>query len=277
MLKKVLFIDLNNKKYEAKSITELNQYIGGVGVGLKLMLDHVEKDPVIFSVGPLNGFFPYASKTSIVFQSEGAVEDIYIGGSLSTRIKFAGLDSIVIHGRSKEPIILDITSDTVSFRSTEEDLDSLGLPGKRSVLKPMIDKFTLDDYFITPDKFLENNISKKNVRGIVITGTKTYEIYDTERYEEQYFKILTRAHELTVKRGNNPSCTGCPMGCEKSQKGEIGGNVLIHSLVSCAYAKNIYSNIGVVFSCLNVLGYDYTHEDIEALPTLIENILRELS
>ena len=67
------------------------------------------------------------------------------------------------------------------------------------------------------------------------------------------------------------------MGCEKSQRGEIGGNVLIHSLVSCAFATNIYSNIGVVFSCLNILGYDYTHEDIESLPTLIEQILRELS
>lgn len=276
-MKKVLFINLSNQKHSVKTLTELDKFIGGVGVGLKLLSDNIEKDPIIFSVGPLNGFFPYVSKTSIVFQLGGVVEDIYIGGSLSTRIRFSGIDSILITGKSKAPVFIDITDEVVSFRPADTDINSLGLPGKRAALKPINNKFFLDDYFLSPENFLEEKMFTKNIAGIVVTGTKNYEIKNIERYEELYNKILARESELTITKGTNPSCSGCPMGCEKSRIGELGGNVLVHSLVACSYAKNVYSNIGVVFSCLNVLGYDYTHEDVESLPVLVEKVLSELS
>ena len=273
MLKKVLFIDLTKQSFETKSLTELNSYIGGVGIGLRLLYDHLEKDPIVFSVGPLNGFFPFASKTSIVFQNESVIEDLYLGGTLSARIRFTGLDSIVLLGKSQERIIIEVTDENVIFRQHNEDPDKLGLPGKRSVIKPIMDKYLLDDYFTAPENFLENKISEKNVTGIIVTGTRTNEIYDKGRYQELYTTILEQTKSLSVEQDNNPSCAGCPMGCKLSKIGEIGGNVMVHSLVACTHAEPIYSNIGVVFSCLNILGYDYTHEDIEILPNLIQEIL----
>lgn len=276
-MRKVLFINLNKQEGKVKTLTELHPYIGGVGVGLKLLIDHRKEDPLILSVGPLNGFFPYASKTSIVFESGGATEDIYIGGSLSTRIRFSGLDSIVISGKSKNPVILDVQDEELNFKPAETDIDELGLPGKRSVVKKTKNKFFLDEYFLAPESLLEEKLSKKNVGGIAITGTRTEELQNKEKYEELYHKILSRFGELKVLKDTYPSCSGCPMGCSKSRIGELGGNVLVHSLVACTYAENIYSNIGVIFSCLDVLGYDYTHEDIEALPALIEGIVKELS
>lgn len=276
-MKKVLYIDLNKQEYKTKTVTDLKKYIGGVGVGIKLLHDNIKSDPVIFSVGPLNGLFPYASKTSIVFHSGGGVEDLYLGGSLSTRIRFAGLDAIVLNGKASEPINIDILDEEVNFRSKETDLNSLGLPGKKSVMRYIKGKFFLDEYFITAEDFLENKLLEKNVAGIVVTGTKTENIQNKEKYEELYKKLLLQTNELSVQMSQNPSCSGCPMGCGKSRIGEIGGNVLVHSLVACTYAEKIYSNIGVIFSCLNVLGYDYTHEDIESLPVLIQDILKELS
>ncbi len=276
-MKKILTINLKTQEYLTQSVTELEPYIGGVGVGLRTLADNMEKDPVIFSTGPLNGFFPFASKTSIVFHKDGVVEDIYLGGTLSTRIRFSGLDSILIHGKAQEPVIIDVQDEEVTFKSPDTDLDLLGLPGKRSVLQPIKNKFFLDNYFMAPESFLEEKLLSKNVVGMVVTGTKTYEIQDIERYEELYNKILAQDNALTVTKSVNPSCSGCPMGCDKSRIGELGGDVLIHSLVACAFAKDIYSNIGVVFSCLNVLGYDYTHEDIERLPTLIGEVLAEIS
>ena len=100
-VKKVVIVDLENKISETKSFTDLNPYFGGTGVGLKLLEIYHDKNPLIFSVGPLNGFFPFASKTSVVLDNNGAIEDIYIGGNLSTRIRFAGIDSILFHGRSQ--------------------------------------------------------------------------------------------------------------------------------------------------------------------------------
>lgn len=275
--KKILEINLSKKEFEVKSAHELNAYIGGVGLGLKLMEMYYDKDPLIFAVGPLNGFFPFVSKTAIVINNDGVIEDIYLGGNLSLRIRFAGIDAIVIHGRFEEKGIVDILNSEVAFRQAVDDIDSLGLPGKRSVIRQEGSKLVLGGYFNAPEYFLEKEFAKRNIEGLVVTGTEIINVDDFAKYDELYHKILQRKVELSVLEGSYPSCANCPMGCGKSKTGEIGGNVLLHSLVACQYADKIYTDVGVVFSCLNVLGYNYTHEDIEALPSLIEKTLRKMS
>lgn len=277
IIKKALIIDLAKKTSEVKSFGDLRNFVGGIGVGLKLYEMYKTRDPIIFSVGPLNGFFPFASKTSVILSDEGVIEDLYVGGNLSLRIKFTGVDSIVICDKSREDVTLDITNTTVSFKPAETDLHSLGLPGKRSLLDFTGKEFLVQDYFSTPENFLETAARNKKVAGISITGTEVLKPQNFATYEKLYHEILKKRLELRVEEGIYPSCANCPMGCGKSKVGEIGGNVLIHSLVACHYADKIYSDIGVVFSCLNVLGYDYTHEDLENLPKLIEETLRNIS
>lgn len=272
--KKVLIIDLETEIFEIKTFSDLDHYIGGVGIGLKLYQMYEDKNPVIFSIGPLNGLFPFVSKTSIILQNEGNIEDIYLGGSLSSRIKFFGVDAILIYGKSKEKVILDIKDDHVGFKSSDSDIEDLGLPGKKSVIEIDKDDLLLDGYFTTKENILARTLHKMNLSGMVITGNKNIHIQDFEKYKNIYDRILHRKSDMVVRTYINPSCSGCPMGCRKSKEGEIGGNILLHSLVACEFAENIYSDIGVVFSCLNVLGYEYTHEDIENLPKLVEEILK---
>jgi len=256
--RKILSIDLTKKEYEVKSFEDLNSYIGGVGLGFKLMEMYYDKNPLIFAVGPLNGLFPFASKTAVVINNDGVIEDVYLGGSISLRIRYAGLDAIVIHGTSQEKTILDITNAGVSFKDPSEDPEALGLPGKRSVIKVDGSKILLGGYFTTPEHYLEKEFTDKNISGIVVTGTELINIKDFDKYEDLYKKILNRKDELSVLEGTYPS-------------------VLLHSLVACQYADRIYTDVGVVFSCLNALGYNYTHEDIENLPKLIEQTLRRIS
>jgi aldehyde:ferredoxin oxidoreductase len=275
--KKALIIDLENKTAEAKNFPDLMKYIGGTGLGLKLLEIYEEKDPLVFSVGPLNGFFPFASKTSVVLKNDGLIEDIYLGGTLSTRLKFTGLDSVVIYGKSEEKVILDIQNTNVSFKEENTEFQSLGLPGKRTLIEFNGKKVLVDQYFTTPDDYLEKQFEEKNIKGIALTGTEFFSPDNFEDYRKLYMNILEKKDELRVDEGNYPSCSNCPMGCGKSKVGEIGGNVLINSLVSCQFADKIYTDIGMVFSCLNILGYDYTHEDIENLPSLIEETIRRAS
>jgi hypothetical protein len=281
--KKALIIDLKTRKSEVRSFPDLYHYIGGVSLGLKLFSLYRDEDPVIFSVGPLNGFFPYASKTSVVLQTGGVVEDLYIGGGLSYRIRFAGVDSIIIKGAvpNGEQTILNINDTSVEFLPKTADLNSVGLPGKRSLyifsdLSQILSKLTLDGYFVTPENYLENKFLAKNLLGIVITGNNTFDIANREKYESFYKSLLSGTEKMTVTRDFFPSCSGCPMGCSLSKVGEIGGNVLVHSLVACAYSQKIYSDVGTVFACLNALGYEYRHEDIEDLPRLVDKTLKEL-
>jgi aldehyde:ferredoxin oxidoreductase len=276
-IKKALIIDLSNQTSEVKSFSDLNSYIGGIGIGLKLYEIYKDTDPIVFSVGPLNGFFPFASKTSVIVSDDGVIEDLYVGGNLSLRIKFAGTDSVVICNKSSENTVLDITNTIVSFKPGNTDLTLLGLPGKRSSISSLGKEFLVQDYFSTPENFLGNSLNQKNLSGICVTGTEIFKPGNFSAYEKLYAEILDKKNELRVEEGIYPSCANCPMGCGKSKVGEIGGNVLIHSLVACHFADKIYSDIGVVFSCLNVLGYNYTHEDLENLPKLIEDIIKRIS
>jgi len=275
-IKKILDIDLEKQEAEAKSFTDLNSYFGGTGLGLRLLEMYSDKNPIIISVGPLNGFFPFTSKASIVLIDEGAVEDIYLGGSLSTRIKFAGLDSIVIHGVAKEKTVIEIQNSVAFLREESTDVWSLGLPGKRTIMEFDGKKVISDQYFTTPENYLEKKFIEKNIKGISIIGTEIYSPKNFEDYENLYEEILSRKNELGVEPGGYPSCSGCPMGCGKSKIGEIGGNILLNSLVACQYADKIYTDIGTIFSCLNSLGYGYTHEDIENLPALVEQTIRKI-
>jgi hypothetical protein len=137
-------------------------------------------------------------------------------------------------------------------------------------------KVISDQYFTTPENYLEKKFIEKNIKGISITGTEIYSPKNFDDYENLYEEILSRKNELGVEPGGYPSCSGCPMGCGKSKIGEIGGNILLNSLVACQYADKIYTDIGTVFSCLNSLGYGYTHEDIENLPALVEKTIRKI-
>ncbi|MBW6441917.1 hypothetical protein K0B04_03400 [Patescibacteria group bacterium] len=275
--KKVLIIDVDKKEYNAKTFTDLNKFLGGTGLGLKLLEMFVDENPLIFSVGPLNGFFPFASKSSIVLTNDGVVEDLYLGGSISTRLKFAGLDALIIKKTSDNKTIIEIKNSEVYFHNEGTDIQSLGLTGKRCLIEFDGKKVLSDQYFTTPDDYLEKIFTEKNIGGISITGTEIFSPKNFDEYKKIYSEILERKDELRVLEGNYPSCSNCPMGCGKSKVGEIGGNILVNSLVACQFADKIYTDIGTVFSCLNVLGYDYTHEDIENLPGLIEETIKNIS
>lgn len=273
--RKILYIDLDDQTYEFKNDSNLGKFIGGLGLSAKIMSDVGDKDSIIFSVGPLSGAFPFASKTSVFFYNSEYV-DAYLGGTLSSRMKFAGIDSLVLFGKSRQKVVIEISDEGVSFKSAESDLGALGLPGKRSVLNVMPDKIVHDDYFEPTGNELHAALTSKNIKSIVVTGFKTFNVQNTERYNQVYKQILSQTEKITAEKKGNPSCFGCPMGCDKSKYGEIGGDVLTHSLVACDFASPIYMDNSVVFSCLNILGYGYTHEDIENFPRLVYHVLEDL-
>lgn len=275
--KRILFINLEKETSEMKTFPDYKKYVGGLCLGLKILQQHRVLDPVVLTIGPLNGAFPYVSKTAAIFESKGLVEDIYLGGHLSMRMRFANLDGIVIYGKSKTGTVLNLENEHVHFESPEADVDSLGLPGKKVTIEIKDSNLVMDHYFGEPQKHLARKLTKKKVRGLSLTGTHTFKPTDLEKYQEIYRSLLGKTKELSVEKAFFPSCGGCPMGCEKSKDGEQGGNVLLHSLVACEFAEDIFTDVGTIFSCLNCLGYDYTHEDIEAVPQLVQKILKDLT
>lgn len=258
---------------------ELVPFVGGVTMGVKLYSLYKDLDPVVISIGPLNGFFPFVSKTSFVVENDGMIEDLYLGGSLGFRLAYSGFDAIVLAGSCDAPLVLDIVDEEVKFLNLARDgvdFASLGLPGKRSILQLDAGNLLLDGYFGLKVGFVEKKFIAKNLLGLCLTGTKVTELADVAKYTTLFNQILAQSGSIGLDFGGRPSCSGCPLGCSESRIGEMGGNILVHSLVACGYAENIYSNLGTVFACLDILGYNYTHEQLEALPDVFTKTLKEL-
>ena len=123
----VLYVDLSRKRFWVKQRPELfEKYIGGVGVGIRLLLEESPQgvdplspeNPIIFVVGQLTGFFPLASKTVALFKSPhtGNLGESHAGGRSAIAIRMAGYGAIVIKGASDTPVYLAITEDEVRFR-----------------------------------------------------------------------------------------------------------------------------------------------------------------
>lgn len=272
----ILHIDLGRRTFTSKSFPELKKYIGGVGLASKLVLDHLHTLPVVFSTGPLNGLFPFASKTCAGYIDNNRFVDSYGGGRLSTRINLCGYDAIIFDGVSIEPLSIVINEKEVSFVSYEANPDTLGVPGRKSLVCTTEQGLQVDRYFYFGDKGLSEKLKEKGVYNFVISATSDTGLLNKERYIKMYYEVLGLVGKMTVEASDKPSCSGCPMGCDRSHEGELGGSILVHSLVGCGFSELIYNNVSLVFACLNSLGYDYVHEDIEALTPLAYSNINQI-
>ena len=272
--KNILYINLSNQTYELKAHKDLNEFLGGIGIGLKLLHDNLDLNPTILSCGPLSGLFPYASKLSILYRNDkNEITELYGGGSFAAKLRLSGIDSILIYNKSKAPLAISIAEGKVDFINATDNpnLAEIGISGKKSCIK-LSGKTLVDNFF----GFGEGpNI--RNLKTITVSGDGEIKIPNTKSYMEIYNNILDKKAELSVEYSTNPSCWGCPAGCDFSNRGEAGNiAILPHCLISCQFAEDIYKEIPLVFSCLTVLGFKYNHENLENIPRLVGDIRKSL-
>jgi aldehyde:ferredoxin oxidoreductase len=122
----LLRVDLTTATAKREEIPPLllEEYLGGRGLGVRLMRDTFRLDPfdpampLIFAVGPLCGTpAPTAARLSVVSRSPltGTIYDCSAGGRFAWRLKAAGLDVLLVTGRSPAPVALAIRPDKVEF------------------------------------------------------------------------------------------------------------------------------------------------------------------
>ncbi|MEI6214812.1 MAG: aldehyde ferredoxin oxidoreductase family protein [Desulfuromonadales bacterium] len=118
----LLRVDLTAGRVQRESVPRLllEEYLGGRGLGVRLMRDYFRLDPfdptmpLIFAVGPLCGTpAPTSARLSVVSRSPltGTIYDCSAGGRFAWNLKACGLDVIFISGRSPWPVALTITPD----------------------------------------------------------------------------------------------------------------------------------------------------------------------
>ena len=125
----LLRIDLSKQKFTVEPVPEsiLRSYLGGKGLGSYLLLEenppHVDpfsaENRLIITLGPLADTPFYGSSRYAVFTKSpqtGIYSESYSGGKITLSLSRTGYDAIIIEGRSKHPVFLDISDKEVLFQ-----------------------------------------------------------------------------------------------------------------------------------------------------------------
>ncbi|NMG74221.1 aldehyde ferredoxin oxidoreductase N-terminal domain-containing protein [Aromatoleum diolicum] len=128
---RLLRVDLTSGLCSVTPLAEeavLRKYIGGVGLGMRLLLDEIRPgmkatdtdSPLIMLAGPLAGTSaPSSSNVTVValdHNSPGGAAAGSAGGYWAAYLKHAGYDGLVVTGRAREPVFLSIEDEKVAIR-----------------------------------------------------------------------------------------------------------------------------------------------------------------
>jgi aldehyde:ferredoxin oxidoreductase len=113
---RVLKVDLDKGKGKILTLDGRDQFAGGSGLAALLFNEYGHTDrpwddpdqPLIFTIGPLTGYFPLMSKTVCGFKSpyHDQYAESHAGGRSALSLRFADLDGLVITGKATEPSCL---------------------------------------------------------------------------------------------------------------------------------------------------------------------------
>ncbi len=121
----ILYIDLDKQEYRYEQRKDLVKYLGGTGLAAKLLDENIKPEldpldpaqPMIYAIGPLSFVMPVCTKAVATFYSPHTKEygESHAGGRFAMAMRFAGIDAIVVTGKSAHPQYL-LIDDGVQFR-----------------------------------------------------------------------------------------------------------------------------------------------------------------
>ncbi|QWV97851.1 aldehyde ferredoxin oxidoreductase family protein [Geomonas nitrogeniifigens] len=141
---RILEIDLSSGKSRTVTIApeDLDRFVGGQGLGMKLLWDRLKKpgvdalspeNPLMFIPGPFSGLpVPSSSRTCVVTKSPitaplksdhrhaSTVTYSNMGGFFGPEIRFAGYDGLVVVGKAKELSYIVIDDGKVAIRDARK-------------------------------------------------------------------------------------------------------------------------------------------------------------
>lgn len=250
----ILRIDLSRGKVSKTQSSEYTRlFIGGRGINSKLMFDESKpgvsafdpENPIILGAGALVGTGIIAAVTLQITsrspeQHPEGFGELNIGGHWATELKFAGYDHIVIKGRAKKPTYIYIENDDVQFK------DAAGVWGKGTFDTERIIREDLGDRRIqilaigpAGEKLvrlatieherrsgtaLGGVFGAKNLKAVVVRGTKGIRVYDSEAIlkinEERLETLKKHLEEGEVESSIGADCNKYLF--EKRDVGAVG-------------------------------------------------------
>jgi aldehyde:ferredoxin oxidoreductase len=223
---KILDVDLSSGKIGTFEFSDRDRerFVGGRFISTKIMLDELKPgvDPLspdnilVVMTSPLTGTgAPSTSRYDISAKSPqtGAIGHSNSGGNFGIHLKKAGWDGVIIRGRAKNPVYLDINEDTVMIKDAshiwgkdiEETKELMGdKKAGKMVIGPAGENLVRYAIVVSQDRAHGRSgmgavLGSKNLKGIVAQGKKKIELHDPEGFREtikKWIKML-QVHPAT--------------------------------------------------------------------------------
>src|SRR4030042_2893459 len=236
---RVLRVNLTTKKYtiEEVPLEVWKKFVGGSGFGAKVILEETPpkvnplspENKIIFAVGAWQSVkAPGSAKWSVVTKSPLTKTFLDSAGSghWAPLFKKAGYDALIIEGKSKKPVYININDDKVEFK------DAAHVWGKDTIKTTELIKGELDNRRISvlnigPAGEIMNPIAcitcdgnsfvgrggagavmgSKNLKAISSFGTKEVPVFDPEKAKEIAKEVFKK---LSDKIGGHGAEYGTP-------------------------------------------------------------------
>jgi aldehyde:ferredoxin oxidoreductase len=230
---KILRVDLTTGKVSTEPLTEqmAKSYIGGIGLGIRLLMDNSKPgtdpfdpaNPIIFATGPLSGTMgPTAGNGYAVVSKSpatGGVGEAKAHGFFGPDLKRAGYDAVIITGKAPKLSYLWIDDDKVQIMDAEhlkgatvhetdmrirEDLgdfyirvSAIGEAGeKMSRIACIIN----DEFRAIGRTGMGGVMGSKNLKAVAVRGTHDVDVADMEGFREFVKMIHERMKGPATKK-----------------------------------------------------------------------------
>jgi aldehyde:ferredoxin oxidoreductase len=219
---RVLVVDLGTGRGNVVTMDGRNTVAGGSGLAAHLFMKYGKPDrpwndpvqPLIFTIGPLTGYFPLMSKTVCAFKSpyHDQYAESHGGGRSALSLRFADLDALVLTGRAARPSCVSIGSRHLEVKEIHylwgRDLYATGKmlrsmfkgAGHRSILRigpagengSAIAGINVDSYRHFGRLGGGAVMGSKNLKGIVINGDGSFPLNGSKDYPKLFQDVHTK-------------------------------------------------------------------------------------
>jgi aldehyde:ferredoxin oxidoreductase len=215
--KRILYVDLTTGKTETKPLKDelAKKYIGGIGLGMKLWLDHSKagvnpfspENPLIFTTGPLTGTMAPSAGNSYAAVSKSPLTEGILEckahGFFGAELKRAGYDAVIFTGKSEKLVYAWIDDDSIQL------IDAQHLKGKSPQETEETIREEMGDYYIRVSAIGEAGeklvrvacvindefraigrggmgavMGSKNLKAVAVRGTNDVNVANLEEFTE---------------------------------------------------------------------------------------------
>ncbi len=260
---RILRVDLSTRIINTFPTSEYaDAFLGGRGIAAKIHWDEVPPDAdafdpenrMVIMTGPLCGIPGFAgSRWQVSGKSPILNRFSYcnLGGAWGARLKFAGYDGLVIHGKADKPVCLLIDDDKIEMRDATH-LTGKGAVQTREILKAehgesfcVLSVGPAGENLVRFATLLADSDSSgsggmgavmgsKNLKAVLVRGTGKTEIADKERLKELRKRVKNVKFDLSSlptmitasvppERVKKDICFGCINGCVRETYSPAGG------------------------------------------------------